>query len=180
MQFTYVVVLAVATLCSSSTGQMIPVTFKTEVQPYPTGVPVPIDSEPSTLKPMPSQTPSPTGRHGGDKGDGNEDEISSMPMMSTGNEPATLDPDPTASIPLIPEYSSILMIPESSMMSATIPTPQAPKYYPRYMRDPRRRRGGPSSMSSVPDCTSEISTPDPTSLTQLLPESSMWATTLAI
>ncbi|KAF3897904.1 hypothetical protein GTR04_0610 [Trichophyton interdigitale] len=175
MQSSFVFALAVAILSSITTGQLLPPSIVPTIQPYPSGAPILLVSGSFSLGPTPSETAYPAPGDGGDDDDYDEnadDEngeespvITGLPDMPGDDEPKTLDPEPSATTLRVRGDSSIQMLPESTLTSASIMV---------------RATSQITSSEQVASTLIEASTPDPTSLTRLIPEpSTMSASTLA-
>ncbi|EZG03302.1 hypothetical protein H106_06788 [Trichophyton rubrum CBS 735.88] len=173
MQSSFMFALAVAILSSVTTGQLLPQSTVPEIQPYPSGAPILLVSGSFSLGPTPSETAYPAPGDGDDNDDENGDDengeespvITGLPDMPGEDEPKTLDPEPSVTILRVRGDSSIQMIPESTLSSASIMA---------------RATSQITSSEQVPSTLIEASTLDPTSLTRLIPEpSTMSASTLS-
>ncbi|DAA73960.1 TPA_exp: Uncharacterized protein A8136_3946 [Trichophyton benhamiae CBS 112371] len=172
MQSSFMFALAVAILSSVTTGQLLPPSIVPEIQPYPSGAPILLVSGSFNLGPASSETAYPAPGDGDDDDENGDDEndeespvITGLPGIPGDHEPKTLDPEPSATTLRVRGDSSIQMLPESTLTSASIMT---------------RTTSQVTSSEQVPSTLIEASTLDPTSLTRLIPEpSTMSASTLA-
>ncbi|OAL74777.1 hypothetical protein A7D00_0371 [Trichophyton violaceum] len=173
MQSSFMFALAVAILSSVTTGQLLPQSTVPEIQPYPSGAPILLVSGSFSLGPTPLETAYPALGDGDDNDDENGDDengeespvITGLPDIPGEDEPKTLDPEPSVTILRVRGDSSIQMIPESTLSSASIMA---------------RATSQITSSEQVPSTLIEASTLCPTSLTRLIPEpSTMSASTLS-
>lgn len=158
---------------SVTTGQLLPPSIVPEIQPYPSGAPILLVSGSFSLGPGQSETAYPAPGDGDDDDDENGDDengeeslvITGLPDMPGDHESKTLDPEPSATTLRVRGDSSIQMLPESTLTSASIMV---------------RVTSQVTSSEQVLSTLIEASTLDPTSLTRLIPEpSTMSASTLA-
>ncbi|EFR02399.1 hypothetical protein MGYG_05396 [Nannizzia gypsea CBS 118893] len=198
MQFPFFFALAMAILSSVSTGQLLPPSIVPVIQPCPTGAATHLVSGSFSLEPMPTETAYPASGSGdGDDDEGDEDGddedgeespvITGSPEMPGGDEPKTLDPEPTAT-PESSMMSAPIMVHAATQGTSSVPDPSSltegsipnPTSFTRLIPEPSTMSAsimipsGSHGTSSVPDPSSltELLTLDPTSFTRLIPEPS--------